>query len=204
MKRLLRYLKGVPRAVLHYGYQERPDAIVTWTDSDFAGCEKSRKSTSAGVVMLGTHLIKSWSTNQAVIALSSGEAEYYALVKGGSVSLGVKAIAMDMGMEFKKPIVLNSDASAAIGIGSRIGSGKVRHIEVNQLWLQDKVAQKVIVLQKVGTDDNLADALTKGVDAVAIQRHVEGVSIELREDRHHLAPALEGQEEAEMKLDDED
>ena len=44
MKRLRRYLKGVPRSVLHYEYQARPTAIGTWTDSDFAGCEKSRKS----------------------------------------------------------------------------------------------------------------------------------------------------------------
>jgi len=203
MKRLLRYLMGVPRAVLHFDYQRMPDAIVTWTDSDFAGCEKSRKSTSAGVVQIGTHLIKSWSTNQAVIALSSGESEYYALVKAGSQSLGVKALAIDMGIEFVRPIELNSDASAAIGIGNRIGSGKVRHIEVTQLWLQDKVSQKIFVLNKVGTDDNLADALTKGVDAHAIQRHLEGVRVELRCDRHQLAPVIDAQRGAEMKLDDE-
>ena len=67
------------------------------------------------------------------------------------------------------PIELNSDASAAIGISNRIGSGKVQHIEVTHLWPQDKVSQKVVVPNKVGTDDILADAHTKGVDAAAIQ-----------------------------------
>ena len=156
------------------------------------------------MTQFGSHLIKSWSTNQAVIALSSGESEYYALVKAGSQSLGTKAIAQDMGITFTKPIVLKSDASAAIGIGNRIGSGKVRHIEVTQLWLQDKVTQKVFVLEKVGTDDNLADALTKGVDATAIQVHLQGVRAELRGDRHHLAPELEAKSAgAEHKLEDE-
>ena len=64
-------------------------------------------------------------------------------------------------------------------ISNRIGSGKVRHIEVTQLWLQEKVRKNVIVGNKVGTDDNLSDALTKGVDAAAIYKHLEGVGIEV-------------------------
>ena len=153
--------------------------------------------------MFGSHTLKSWATNQAVIALSSGEAEYYALVKAGSVSLGVKAIYEDLGIVLPGPIEVNSDASAAIGISNRIGSGKVRHIEVTQLWLQEKVSKKTIVLNKVGTEDNLADALTKGVDAESIRKHCEGVGLELRVDRHHLAPQLDGKSGgAELKLDD--
>ena len=116
----------------------------------------------------------------------------------------MQAIASDMGIEFETPIAPNSDASAAIGISNRIGSGKVRHIEVTQLWLQDKVSQKVFVLNKVGTHDNLADAFTKGVDTAAIQKHFEGVRVEPRCDRHHPAPDLEAKSaDAEYKLEDE-
>ena len=205
MKRLLRYLRGAPRAVIHFDYQVKPKAIVTWADSDFAGCEKSRKSTSAGVAFYGNHLVKSWATNQAVLALSSGEAEYYALVKAASVSLGLKALGEDMGLDFSEPIEIKSDATAAIGISNRVGAGKVRHIEDTQLWLQDKVSQKIITLEKVKSEDNLADALTKGVDAAAISKHLEGVGIELREDRHRLAPALENESaKVEMKMSDEE
>ena len=46
-KRLLRYLEGAPRLRTWYRYQERATEIIAWTDSDFAGCAKSRKSTSA-------------------------------------------------------------------------------------------------------------------------------------------------------------
>ena len=42
--------------------------------------------------MVGGRAIKTWSTIQAVIALSSGESEYYGLVKAGSVGLGVWGI----------------------------------------------------------------------------------------------------------------
>ena len=58
-KRVVRYLKGVHRLVMNFRYQNNPRGIVAWSDSDFAGCEKSRKSTSGGLVMHGNHLIKS-------------------------------------------------------------------------------------------------------------------------------------------------
>ena len=105
--------------------------------------------------MLGGHVIKSWSTNQAVLALSSGESDYYGIVKAASVALGIRSLALDMGIEYTKPIVIKSDASAAIGISNRIGVGKIRHIEVTQLWVQDKVASKELVVLKVPTEDAL-------------------------------------------------
>ena len=109
----------------------------------------------------------------------------------------------ELGIKMSNPIKLNSDASAAIGISNRIGSGKVRHIEVTQLWLQEKVLNGKIALSKVGTEENLADALTKGVDAATIAIHVQGVGMELRSDRHRLAPSLEEDTQAEMKMEDE-
>ena len=87
--------------------------------------------------MLGGHLIKSWSTTQAIIALSSGEAEFYALVKCGSVALGIRNMLGDLGIKVK--IGISTDASAAKGITARRDAGKIRHIEVSHLWIQDKV-----------------------------------------------------------------
>ena len=87
--------------------------------------------------MWGSHLVKSWSSTQSVVALSSGEAEYYGMVKGASVELGLQSVLKDFNIDCG--ITLKSDASAAIAISNRRGLGKVRHIEVCQLWLQDKV-----------------------------------------------------------------
>ena len=146
--------------------------------------------------MHGRHMIKSWSTNQSVIALSSGEAEYYGLVKAASVALGVKVISEDLGVRFTGKISIRGDASAAIGIANRVGIGKVRHIEVNQLWLQEKVYEGEIETMKVKTDENMADALTKALDSKGIGSHVEGVGSEIRMGRHPLAPKLSAGDEA--------
>ena len=75
--------------------------------------------------MLGGHVVKSWATNQAVLALSSGEAEYYGIVKAASVGIGARSLAADLGVEFSQSIAIKSDASAAIGISNRIGIGKL-------------------------------------------------------------------------------
>ena len=84
-----------------------------WVDSDYGGCKTTRKSTSGGVVLLGGHMIKSWSTNQAVIALSSGEAEYYAMLQGASAALGVACLAGERGIGLE--VELRSDSSAGLG-----------------------------------------------------------------------------------------
>ena len=86
--------------------------------------------------------MKSWAKTQTVIATSSCEAEYYGLVKGISQALGLRSMLKDIGIEVK--VHAKTDASAAKGIAMRRGMGKVRHIEVNQLWVQEKVAQGIV------------------------------------------------------------
>ena len=100
--------------------------------------------------MLGMHSLKTWSSIQSVIAMSSGEAEYYGMVKGASVGLGMQELLNYFLVEVY--IKVKTDASAALGIVRRRGLGKVRHIEVSQLWLQQKVADgRVKVIKVPGT-----------------------------------------------------
>ena len=120
--------------------------------------------------MFGNHVLKSWSTTQTVVSLSSGEAEYYSMVKGGSVALGIQTMFKELGLDVS--IVLKSDASAAVGIVMRRGLGRVRHIDVTQLWLQEKVAQGLIKIVKVKTDENRSDALTKHLGTTEIEKHL--------------------------------
>ena len=86
-------------------------------------------------MMWGAHCFKSWASTQAIVALSSAEAELYALTKGASQALGVMTLLEDFG--FRTRSVLHTDAGAAIGIVRRAGLGKLRHLNVRYLWLQD-------------------------------------------------------------------
>jgi len=133
--------------------------MKAFVDSDWAGCPSTRKSTSGGFLVLGKHLIKTWSSTQATRALSSGEAEFYEIVEGASRSLGVQALMEDMG--FECAIVMKSDSSAGRSISLRKGTGKVRHLQVKYLWIQDALFDKRLTLEKVKGTDNPADIGTK-------------------------------------------
>ena len=139
--------------------------------------------------MIGSHMIKAWSTTQANIALSSGEAEYYGLVKGASVALGIRSMMQELGVSMR--IRVSTDASAAKGIASRRGLGKVRHIEVNQLWVQDKVAQGEIEIRKVEGKTNIADVLTKHVNAEDIRIHMHHTGQRYMHGRHDIMPRID-------------
>jgi len=160
MKRLARYLLGSPRQVLMYQpcHEESPEMLV-YSDSDWAGCLRTRKSTSGGVLTFQGGILKTWSSTQASVAQSSGEAEYYALVRAASEALGMQSIMRDLGWEAK--IRLLVDSSAAKSIASRTGLGKLRHLGIQFLWLQECVRRNKLVLSKVRGDINPADVLTK-------------------------------------------
>ena len=83
-------------------------------------------------MMFGDSEIKAWSNTQKYIALSSGEAEYYGIVRGSAMGIGIRNMYQDLGVGVG--IVVNTDASAASGIAIRRGVGNVRHIEVAPLW----------------------------------------------------------------------
>ena len=148
---------------------------------------------------MGKHTVKCWSVTQAVLALSSGEAEFYALVKTASQGLGLRAMLDDLGVGMKlkimdKKIRIKTDASAARGMALRKGLGPVRHIEVGQLWIQDKVSSGDISVEKVDGKINLADTLTKHSDSGSLEVHISGTGMECRYGRHHDAPDVAGDE----------
>ena len=55
-------------------------------------------------------MVKSWCSTQAIVALSSGEAEYYGIVKGASISMGLRSMMRDLGLE--ATLRINTDASS--------------------------------------------------------------------------------------------
>ena len=105
LKRLARYLIGRARVVLTFVYQGNHSLVDAWMDTDYAGCRVTRKSTSGGVIMIGGHSIKSYSSTQKTIALSSAEAELTAAVKCSCETIGITQLAADWGLHMNGNIV---------------------------------------------------------------------------------------------------
>ena len=131
---MARYLRGRPRVVQRYRWQEAQEKVVGYSDSDWAGCRRTARSTSGGVLMLGSHLVKSWSSTQKSIALSSGVAELIALVKVSTELIGLLQLLRDWGRLEEGEVMV--DSSAALAVTHRRGNGKMRHVKGGSLWIQ--------------------------------------------------------------------
>ena len=169
--RLGRYFLGKPRAVIGFAWQPEADCYDIFTDANWAGCRVSRKSTSGGVVMLGRCCIKTWSKTQSTIAQSSAESELLATVRGATEGIGLISLAVDLGLSLK--VRLHIDAAAALGIIERRGVGRVRHLDVGTLWLQEQQLRKVVNLHKVPGLENPGDLLTKNLSQERVAHYSE-------------------------------
>ncbi len=188
LKRLGRYLEHQPRVVYKYRWQTA-SPIECYSDTDWAGCPRTRKSTSGGCVMIGGHLIKSWSSTQGPISLSSGEAEFYGVVKAASIALGYAAMVEDLGNPL--PVRVWTDSSATIGICSRRGLGRLRHVDTQCLWVQQRVRDGDFELRKVKGGANPADLFTKHLTSPSrIKDLMTLFSCESRGGRAGSAPKL--------------
>ena len=181
LKRLGRYLRGRPRVVSLFKYQVRGRVVDGYSDSDWAGCRRTARSTSGGVIMLGSHLLKSWSATQKNVTLSSAEAELVAAVKVCGECIGITQLANDWGIEICGRVHI--DSSAAIGVANRRGNGKLRHVRVGPLWIQELVENGEIEVKKVPGACNVADALTKNVPAMTLEAHLNAMGFQFQDGR---------------------
>ena len=186
--RLGKFLNGRKRAVQLFEWQQEDSDMKVYADSNFAGCKLTRKSTSGGCVMIGKHYIRGWSKTQAVISLSSGEAELAGIVKGTCEAIGAKSISRDLGHEVEG--VVFTDSSAALSMTGRIGAGKIRHLDTSMLWVQQKQTRGEVEFQKVLGSNNVADLWTKNVDQNVRNKHMLEIGFRYEEGRAGRAAEL--------------
>ena len=171
LKRAVRFLVGLPRLVWHFPFTNVDDVLKVYVDTDLGGCQHNRRSTSGGIALRGTHAIKHRSLTQTTIAL---------LFRGSRTW-------WDMPRRFE----ILSDATAAMGICRRRGLGKLRHLHVADLWVEDRLRRGDFQLTKVLGSDNRADLLTIHVSRDIMLRHMETIGIRAEVGRAKSAPTLQ-------------
>lgn len=164
LKRLALYLKSRPRVVFDMPFQDCL-GIEVYSNTDWAGRLRTRKSTSGGCAMLWTHLVKAWSATQACLALSSGSAEYYGVTRDAGVGLGIQALLNNA--EVSLPLRVWTDSEAVMGTDGRQGLGKLRHLECHSLWVQQQLRRTDFELRKVPGIENPAGLFPKRTESAA-------------------------------------
>ena len=138
---------------------------------------------------MGKHLIKSWASTQPLASLSSGEAEFYGVVKAAGIGLGYQSLLKDL--DIGLPLRVWTDSTATLGICRRQGLGKLRHIDTQFLWIQLRVRDGTVELRKVKGTENPGDLFTKHlVGEDKIQELLKTFGCEYREGRAKSAPNL--------------
>ena len=129
----------------------------------------SRRSTTSYMLKLNGCLIVSSCKLQTTIALSSAESELYAaasciaeMIQVGALVKFLVKDTQDYGQKDQKvQLKLYSDSSSARSIAQRMGQGRLKHIDLRYLWIQEMVKRKVVSVNRVGTIYNVSDLNTK-------------------------------------------
>eukprot|EP00439_Symbiodinium_sp_Y106_P058645 s3472_g8.t1 len=186
LQRVVGYLCSVPeigfmirkaRSEACFGYEGKHDimraddlVVESITDSDWAGCRRTRKSRSSIQLYVAGTLVGTAVRSQRAISLSSGEAEFIALV-GGTC----EALYLADWMRFllspmtKVRVKCRTDSAACRGVCNRLGCGRIRHLHAGLLWAQSAVQTKEIELGSIPGADNPSDIGTKPLNGGRIR-----------------------------------
>ena len=170
VKRILRYLQGTRNYGLVFVGGEQ-DALLGYSDSDWAGDIITRRSTSGYVFQLGQSTISWCSKKQQTVAKSSTEAEYVALSIAVQEVIWLRRLLSDLCVDVSAATVMMEDNQGAIDLSKNPKHhGRTKHIDVSYHFTRERIATKEIKLKYVPSTENLADVMTKPLPRVPFEK----------------------------------
>jgi hypothetical protein len=174
VKNVLKYLKGTTNVGITFGGSNCNSAnkhvLFMYSDSDWAGCKDTYKSTSGYVAMFNGGPIQWKAKLQSTVAQSSSEAEYIAVSVASNEVIWLKRLLADVGRR-QFTTIIYEDNSSAINISNKPKDDKrTRHILIKYHLIKERVANKDIKLVKIDGKQNPADLFTKPEDAITFKR----------------------------------
>ncbi|GJX49128.1 putative ribonuclease H-like domain-containing protein [Tanacetum coccineum] len=163
VKRIFKYLKGKPNLGLWYPRESSFD-LEAFSDSDYAGANLDRKSTTGGCQFLGSRLISWQCKKQTIVATSTTEAEYVAAASCCGQVLWIQNQMLDYGFNFMNTKIHIDNESTICIVKNPVYHSKTKHIEIRHHFIRDSYEKKLIRVEKIHTDFNVADLLTKAFD----------------------------------------
>jgi len=162
VKRILRYIKGTSDVDLCYGGSEF--IVKGYVDSDFAGDLDKKKSTTGYVFTLAGGAVSWLSKLQTVVALSTTEAEYMAATQACKEAIWIRRLMEELGHKQQK-IVVYCDSQSALHIARNPAfHSRTKHIGVQYHFVREVVEEGTVDMQKIYTEENLADVMTKAIN----------------------------------------
>ena len=178
-KKVMRYLQGTKDYMLMYRHTDNLD-VIGYSDSDFAGCVDSRKSTSGYIFMMAGGAISWRSAKQTLTATSTMEAEFVSCFEATSHGVWLKSFISGLRImdSISRPLRIFCDNSAAVFMAKNNKSGsRSKHIDIKYLAIRERVKEKKVVIEHISTELMIADPLTKGMPPLKFKDHVEKMGL---------------------------
>ena len=180
IKRVLRYVKGTLDLGLKFSHSDN-FVLTGYSDSDWAGCIDSRKSTSGYVFRVGNCTVSWSSKKQSVIALSSTEAEYIALCSAAQETVWLRNLLSDVRLKQTGPTTVFEDNQGAICLSKNPKNHpRTKHIDVKYHYTRDLVERNIMEVIYIPTGEMLADALTKALPRPNFEKLRLSMGVEAR------------------------
>jgi Reverse transcriptase (RNA-dependent DNA polymerase) len=177
LRRLLGYIRHTRTRgiVLRIG---RTMIVKAFIDAAYGVHQESGKSHTGCAIVLGeSGPIFAKSAKQKIVTKSSTEAELVGLSDTASQAIHLRHLIIAQGYDLG-PAVVYQDNMSCMALIKRGGPGseRSRHINIRHFWLSEKVTQKEVVLQHLGTEDMFANILTKPVQGAQFERERLGLT----------------------------
>ncbi|RVX10561.1 Retrovirus-related Pol polyprotein from transposon TNT 1-94 [Vitis vinifera] len=178
-KKVMRYLQGTKDYKLMYRRTSNLE-VVGYSDSDFAGCVDSRKSTSGYIFILAGGAISWRSVKQTMTATSTMEAEFISCFEATSHGVWLKSFISGLRVmdSISRPLSIYCDNSAAVFMAKNNKSGsRSKHIDIKYLAIRERVKEKKVVIEHISTELMIVDPLTKGMPPLKFKDHVVNMGL---------------------------
>ncbi|KAG9447193.1 hypothetical protein H6P81_013321 [Aristolochia fimbriata] len=173
-KKVLRYLQGTKNYMLTYRRSDSLE-VVGYSDSDFAGCVDSRKSTSRYIFMFVGRVISWRSAKQTIIATSTMEAEFISCFEATSQAMWLKSFIVELRQvdSISRPLQVYCDNLVAMFMAQNNKSGsRSKHIDIKYLAIRERVKDQKVIIEHINTELMLADPLTKSMSPHKFKDHI--------------------------------
>ncbi|XP_073017971.1 secreted RxLR effector protein 161-like [Primulina eburnea] len=179
VKRVLRYLQRTKDYMLIYRRLDQLE-IIGYTDSDFAGCQDSMKSTSGYIYLLAGGAISWKSAKQSLIASSTMAAEFVACYEASNHGIWLQNFVTGLRIVdgIEKPLRLHCDnKSAVMYSNNNRSSTKSKHIDIKFLVVKERIQSGKLSIEHIGTNSMVADPLTKGLPPKQFHEHIASMGV---------------------------
>ncbi|GJT94735.1 putative RNA-directed DNA polymerase [Tanacetum coccineum] len=189
MKEVLKYIKVTVGKGLRFGSDVEPK-LFGCCDADYAGDVNTRRSTTGYVFLYESSPISWCSKRQPTVSLSTTEAEYRDAAMATQECVWLVELLRNLNQRVVYPVQLWCDNISVIKLAQNpVFHARTKRIEVHYHFIREKVLNDEISLEVIGSEEQVADALTKGLTGMKLKQH--SARVHLRKGR---SPGVEGRE----------